>query len=35
MILPLKNIFSKHQNKAEFKNLDDYEVPSYDFPELK
>ena len=30
-----KNIFSKHQNKAEFKNLDDYEVPSYDFPGLR
>ena len=35
MILPQKNIFSKHQNKAEFKNLDDYEVPSYDFPGLR
>ena len=29
------NVFSKHQNKAEFKNLDDYEVPSYDFPGLR
>ena len=26
MILPPKNILSKHQNKAEFKNLDDSEV---------
>ena len=31
MILPPKNIFSIHQNKAEFKNLDYSEVPSYDF----
>ena len=30
-----KNIFSKHQNKAEFKNLDDSEVPSCDFPGLR
>ena len=29
------NIFSKHQNKAEFKNLDDSEVPSCDFPDLR
>ena len=35
MILPQKIIFSKHQNKAEFKNLDDSEVPSYDFPGLR
>jgi len=27
------NIFSKHQNKAEFKNLDDSEVLSSDFPQ--
>ena len=26
------NFFKKHQNKAEFKNLDDSEVPNYDFP---
>ena len=26
MILPPKNIFSKHQNKGEFKNLDESEV---------
>ena len=26
-----QNIFSKHQNKAEFMNLDDFEVPSSDF----
>ena len=26
---------SKHQNKAEFKNLDDFEVPSCDFPGLR
>ena len=31
MILPQKIIFSKHQNKAEFKNLDDSEVLSIDF----
>jgi hypothetical protein len=30
-----KNIFSKHQNKAEFKNLDDFEVPSSDFSGLR
>jgi hypothetical protein len=35
MILPPKNIFSKHQNKAEFKNLDDFEVPSSDFSGLR
>ena len=35
MILPPKNIFSKHQNKAEFKNLDDSEVPSCDFLGLR
>ena len=33
--LPPKHIFSKQQNKAEFKNLDDYEVPSSDFQALK
>ena len=35
MTLPPKNIFSKHQTKAEFKNLDDSEVLSSDFPGLK
>jgi hypothetical protein len=35
MILPPKIIFSKHQNKAEFKNLNDSEVLSCDFPGLK
>jgi hypothetical protein len=35
MILPKINIFSKHQNKAKFKNLDDFEVPSCDFPGLR
>ena len=30
-----KLIFSKHQNKAEFKNLDDTEVLSGDFLGLK
>ena len=35
MILPPQNIFSKHQNKAEFKNLDDSEVASCDFPGLR
>jgi hypothetical protein len=30
-----KNIFSKHQNKAEFMNLDDSEVPSSYFPGLR
>jgi hypothetical protein len=34
MTLPPKNIFSKHQNKADFKNLDDSEVRSCDFPGL-
>ena len=34
MILPPKNIFSKHQNKAEFKNLDDSEVLSSDSSDL-
>jgi hypothetical protein len=29
-----KLFFSKHQNKAEFKNLDDSEVLSSDFPVL-
>jgi hypothetical protein len=33
LILP-KNISSKHQNKAEFKNLDDNEVLDIDFPGL-
>ena len=27
--------FPKHQNKAEFKNLDDSEVLSSDFPDLR
>jgi hypothetical protein len=35
MILPQNIIFSKHQNKAEFNNLDDSEVPSCDFPGLR
>ena len=35
MIILQKNIFSKHQNKAEFKNLDDSEVLSSDFPDLR
>ena len=35
MTLSPKNILSKHQNKAEFKNLDDSEVPSCDFPGLR
>jgi hypothetical protein len=35
MILPKKIQFSKHQNKAEFKNLDDSEVLGCDFPGLK
>ena len=30
-----KLFFSKHQNKAEFKNLDDTEVLSSDFPDLR
>ena len=30
-----KIVFSKHQNKAEFKNLDDSEVLSSDFPGLR
>ena len=29
------NIFSKHQNKAEFKNLDDSKVLSRNFPSLR
>ena len=29
------NIFSKHQNKAEFKNLDDSKVLSSDFPDFR
>jgi hypothetical protein len=35
MILPPQNILSKHQNKAEFKNLVDSEVPSCDFSGLR
>ena len=35
MILPQNIIFSKHQIKAEFKNLDDSEVPNCDFPGLR
>ena len=35
MILPQKIIFSKHQNRAEFKNLDNSEVLSCDFPGLR
>jgi hypothetical protein len=35
MILLPKNIFSKHQNKAEFKILDDFEVASSDFSGLR
>ena len=27
--------FSKHQNKDEFKNLDDFEVPTSDFSGLR
>ena len=34
MNLP-KEYFSKHQNKTEFKNLDDSELLSSDFPFLK
>ena len=34
MILP-KYFFSKHQNNAEIKNLDDFEVLSSDFPGLR
>ena len=30
-----KIIFLKHQNKAKFKNLDDPEVPSCDFSDLR
>jgi hypothetical protein len=30
-----KNIFSKYQNKAIFKKLDDFEVPSCAFPGLR
>ena len=32
--LPNQN-FSKHQNKAKFKNLDDSKVPSRNFPNLR
>ena len=35
MILPPKIFFSKHQHKVEFKHLDDFEVPSCDFPGLR
>jgi hypothetical protein len=35
MILPQNIIFSKHQNKAKFKNLDDSEVSNCDFPGLR
>jgi hypothetical protein len=35
MILPQKNIFSKHKNKVKFKCLDDSEVLCSDFPSLK
>ena len=30
-----KNVFLKHQNKAKFKNLNDFEVPSCDFSGLR
>jgi hypothetical protein len=29
------SIFSKHQNKAKIKNLDDSEVLIYDFPDIR
>ena len=35
MTLPEKTIFSKHENKAEFKNLNDSEGPSCDFSGLR
>ena len=35
MILPKKNFCSKDQNKAEFKNLDNFDVLSSDFEALK
>ena len=35
MILPHKNISSKHQNKTEFKNLDDSEFRISDFPGVR
>ena len=35
MILPQNIIFSKHQNKAEFKNKDNSEVPSSNFQTLE
>ena len=35
MILPPKKYVSKHQNKAEFKNLEDSEVPSSDILGLR
>ncbi len=35
MILAPKIFFSKHKNKAEFKKLDDSEVPSCDFQALE
>ena len=34
MNLP-NQIFLKHQNEAEFKNLDDSKVPSRNFPNLR
>ncbi len=34
-MIPLKNLFSKNQNKAKFKNLDDSIVLSSDFPGLR
>ena len=35
MILPPKNILSKHPNKEKFNNMDDSKVISSDFPGLK
>ena len=35
MIVTKKCLFSKHQNKAEFRNLDDSAVISSDFPGLR
>ena len=34
-MIPLKKWFSKHENKAEFKKLDDSRVLSSDFPGLR
>ena len=34
-MIPLKKWFSKHQNKAKFKNLDDSRVLSSNFPGLR